>query len=230
MTSASISFRSFVHMLFVGALILFTSFNAEAGRKKVRLTVSEADAEIFVNGEPMGRGSLLLEIPAYTNATVNVKKTGYFTETITFYNTPGNPDPPKAFHVKMFVDDAYEASTQTDIANLDLELKTTKREDDAWLIINSVVLNYIDVIEVTDKETSYLRTAWQVQNFSKATIRTRVIIKMGARDPLSYKMKLISEIADKPGVSPKEDQSFKEWDRVLRKYAPLVTELPSRVQ
>lgn len=223
-------FRTLLPVTLFGILLTFLSLDAEAGRKKVRLTVSEADAEIFVNGEPMGRGSLLLEIPGYTNATVEVKKTGYFTETITFYNTPGNPKPPKAFHVKMFVDDAYEASTQTDIANLDLELKTSKGEDDAWLIINSVVLNYIDVIEVTDKETAYLRTAWQVQNFSKATIRTRVIIKMGTRDPLSYKMKLISEIADKPGVSPKEDQSFKEWDRVLRKYAPLVTELPSRVK
>jgi len=213
----------------LSVFILFAA-DAFAGKKKVSITCSEPDAEIYVNGEQMGRGSFLLIIPSYQNATVTVKKTGFFTEQVTFYNTPNNPKPPKSHHFKMFKDDAYEASVQTDIANLDLEIKTAKNQDDAWMLINTIVLNYIDVIEVTDKETAYLRTAWQVQNFSKATIRTRVIIKMGNRDPLSYKMKLVSEIATAPNVSPKEDQMFKEWDRVLRKYEGIVTELPSRMK
>jgi hypothetical protein len=212
------------------AILMTVGADAFAGKKKVNISCSEQDAEIYVNGEQMGRGSFLLVIPSYANATVTIKKTGYFTETITFFNTPGNPSPPKSYHFKMFKDDAYEASVQTDIANLDLEIKTARTQDDAWMLLNTIVLNYIDVIEVTDKETAYLRTAWQVQNFSKATIRTRVIIKMGAREPLSYKMKLVSEIANAPNISPKEDQAFKEWDRVLRKYEGIVTELPSRMK
>lgn len=212
------------------SLLMLSATTTFAGKKKVSITCSEPDAIILVNGEQMGRGSFLLIIPSYNNATVTVKKTGFFTETVTFYNTPGNPAPPKSYHFKMFKDDAYEASVQTDIANLDLEIKTSKNPDDAWMLLNSIVLNYIDVIEVTDKETAYLRTAWQVQNFSKATIRTRVIIKMGNREPLSYKMKLVSEIAHAPNISPKEDQAFKEWDRVLRKYEGIVSELPSRMK
>ena len=207
-----------------------TVTDATAGKKKVLLTCSESDAQIYVNGNMMGRGSATIIIPAYTDARVEVKKTGFFTEEITFFNTPGNPGPPKTYHAKMVIDDAYEASIQTDIANLDLEIKTTRNPDDAWMLLNSIVLNYIDVIEVTDKETAYLRTAWQVQNFSKATIRTRVIIKMGNKNPLSYKMKLVSEYAPSAGVSPKEDQAFKEWDRVLRKYEGIVSELPSRMK
>ncbi|MFT4982182.1 MAG: hypothetical protein ACI9UR_002052, partial [Bacteroidia bacterium] len=31
-------------------------------------------------------------------------------------------------------------------------------------------------------------------------------------------------------VSPKDDQLFKEWDRVLRKYEPIASELPSRMK
>lgn len=212
------------------SLLLLFNTDAFAGKKKVNISCSEQDAEIYVNGEQMGRGNFLLVIPSYANATVTIKKTGFFTETVTFFNTPGNPKPPKSYHFKMFKDDAYEASVQTDIANLDLEIKTTRSEDDAWMLLNSIVLNYIDVIEVTDKETAYLRTAWQVQNFSKATIRTRVIIKMGNKSPLSYKMKLVSEIAHSPNVSPKEDQMYKEWDRVLRKYEGVVSELPSRLK
>ena len=132
--------------------------------------------------------------------------------------------------MKMRVDDAYEASKQTDIANVDLELPTSKSIDDAWQILNRVILNYMDVIETTDKETGYLRTAWTVQNFTQATVRTRIIIKQGTLDPLSYKLKLVSEIARGSGVSAKEDQLFKEWDRVLRQFEPIATELPSRMK
>jgi len=212
------------------SLLLFPAADAVAGKKKVSLTCSEADAQIFVNGNSVGRGSAVIIIPAYTDARVSVKKTGFFTEEITFFNTPGNPGPPKSYHVKMVIDDAFEASIQTDIANLDLEIKTTKSADEAWQLLNRIVLQYIDVIETTDKETSYLRTAWQVQNFSKATIRTRVIIKAGEKNPISYKLKLVSEYAPSAGMSPKEDQAFKEWDRVLRKYEGIVTELPSRMK
>jgi hypothetical protein len=215
------------------SLFFASTFNAEAGKKKVKISVSERDAEIFVNGNMVGRGSALIIILAYTDATVEVVKAGYITEEITFFNTPGNPGPPKTYHVKMVIDDAYEASTQTDIANIDLEIKTTKNQDDAWLLLNRIILSYIDVIEVTDKETSYLRTAWEVKSFSKATIRTRVIVKLGNKidaNHVSYKLKLISEYAKGAGISPKEDQAFKEWDRVLRKYESIVSELPSRMK
>ncbi|MBL4586276.1 MAG: hypothetical protein JKX84_04355, partial [Flavobacteriales bacterium] len=215
------------------SLFFATTFNAEAGRKKVKLSVSERDAEIFVNGNMVGRGSALIVIPSYTDASVEIIKAGFITEEFTFFNTPGNPAPPKTHHIKMVVDDAYEASTQTDIANIDLEIKTSKNQDDAWLLLNRIIMSYIDVIEVTDKETSYLRTAWQVKSFSKATIRTRVIVKLGDKisdTQVYYKLKLVSEYAKGAGVSPKEDQSFKEWDRVLRKYEGIVSELPSRMK
>ena len=88
----------------------------------------------------------------------------------------------------------------------------------------------MDVIETTDKETGYIRTAWTVQNFTMATVRTRIIVKQGTLKPLAYKFKLVSEIAFGSGVSPKDDQLFKEWDRVLRKFEPIATELPSRMK
>jgi hypothetical protein len=127
-------------------------------------------------------------------------------------------------------DDAYDASIQTDIANIDIELKTTMSEEDAWKLISMIITSYFDVIEVTDRETGYLRTSWVVQSFQQNTIRTRMIVKLGNTDPLTYKIKLVSEESRNPGTSVKSDELYREWDRVLRKYSNVIDELTSRLK
>ena len=133
--------------------ILFLSASSAvfAGTKKINVSCSENDAEIFANGQLMGKGKALIVMPAYTDVTVECVKVGFLTEKMQFYNKPNNPEPPKTYHFKMRVDDAYEASTKTDVANLDLELKTTKNEDDAWLLINRVILSYGVVLSCRNK-------------------------------------------------------------------------------
>ena len=54
-------------------------------------------------------------------------------------------------------------------------------------------------------------------------------MKLGNSNPLSYKVKLVSEISEVPNASVKNDEQFKEWDRVLRKYKPVFSELESRI-
>jgi hypothetical protein len=53
-----------------------------------------------------------------------------------------------------------------------------------------------------------------------------MIIKSAGNDQLS--IKIISEFAS-PGSTIKDDEKFIAWDRVLRKYAPIVDELQSRL-
>ena len=86
------------------------------------------------------------------------------------------------------------------------------------------------MIEVTDRETGYLRTSWVVQSFQQNTIRSRVIVKLGNTDPLVYKVKLVSEESKLPGTSVKSDEMYREWDRVLRKFENIVEELRARLQ
>jgi hypothetical protein len=126
-------------------------------------------------------------------------------------------------------DDSYDASEATDIANLDIEVKTKKSEIDAWKLLSQIITTYFDVIEVTDRETGYLRTSWVVQTFKQRTIRTRMIVKLGSTDPLTYKVKLVSEQANSPQMSVKNDEYFKEWDRVLRKYKEVIYEIQTRL-
>lgn len=201
------------------------------GKKKIELGVSESDAEIYVNGKLVGKGTTVVTVPKNDCVTVIIKKIAYLTERIEFCNKKNMTAPPKSYYVEMKRDDSYDASIQTDIANIDIELKCNKIDKNkAWKLINQIVLTYIDVIEMTDKETGYLRTAWSLKTFTQNTIRTRIIIKEASSDPLVFKVKLISESSGRPLTSVKSDELYKEWDRVLRSYSNLISEFQARIK
>ena len=208
-------------------LLLFVSTTIYAGKKKVKFSTSEPDANIFVDGKLMGKGNVEVYISKRSCVNVRVEKTAFLTYYIEFCNEKKGTKPPKSYHMEMHRDDAYDASVQTDIANIDIEIKTNKYKDDAWKLINKIVLSYLDVIETTDKETGYLRTAWQLKTFKQNTIRTRIIIKQPSDN--SFKIKLISEESRKALTSVKADELYREWDRVLRKYKDIISEMQSRL-
>jgi hypothetical protein len=128
-------------------------------------------------------------------------------------------------------DDAEEASVKTDQANVDFAVEVNPKFDptDAWKLATQIVTDYFDAIEVSDKETSYLRTAWSIQTFQQNTIRTRLIIKLGNSNPLTYKVKLVSENSGASGTSVKSDEQYREWDRVLRKYQNIISDFATRL-
>ena len=201
------------------------------GKKKVQLGVSETDAEIFLNGKLIGKGGATITVPKNDCVTVIAKKIGYLTERIEFCNKKKMTSPPKTYYIEMQRDDAYDASIQTDIANIDIELKCdTMEKGKAWKLINQIVLSYIDVIEMTDKETGYLRTAWSLKSFRQNTVRTRMIVKESSSEPLVFKVKLVSEASGIPLTSVKSDELYKEWDRVLRSYSNVISEFQARVK
>jgi len=220
---------TFLFALF--ALLLIGMSNpAMAGKKKILLSTSEPDAKIFIDGKLMGTGQVEVIVLSNSCVTIRAEKVGYLIETINFCNKKGSAVPPKSYYVQMQPDDAYDASVSTDIANIDIEIKTSKEELDAWRLLSQIITSYFDVIEVTDRETGYLRTAWVVQSFQQNTIRSRVIVKLGNSNPLVYKVKLVSEESRAPGTSVKSDELYREWDRVLRKFENIAEELRSRLQ
>ncbi|PQB03824.1 hypothetical protein [Aureitalea marina] len=201
------------------------------GKKRIEVGTSESDAEIYVNGKMVGKGTVEVTVPSNDCVTVIAKKIGFLTERIEFCNKKKMTSPPKTYYIEMQRDDAYDASVQTDIANIDIELKVNKTDkDEAWKLINQIVLSYIDVIEMTDKETGYLRTAWELKTFKQNTVRSRIIVKEASDDPLTFKVKLVSEASGLAMVSVKSDELFKEWDRVLRRYEGVIDEFQARVK
>jgi hypothetical protein len=221
----------FTSVIFANTVTIENDTSIIVGKKKIELGVSESDAEIYINGKLIGKGTTVVTVPKDDCVTVIIKKVAFLTERIEFCNKKNMTSPPKTYYVEMKRDDAYDASIQTDIANIDIELKcNTIEKDKAWKLINQIVLTYIDVIEMTDKETGYLRTAWSLKTFRQNTVRTRMIIKESSSDPLVFKVKLISEASGLPMTSVKSDELYKEWDRVLRSYSNVISEFQARIK
>ena len=200
------------------------------GGKKVTIGVSQSDAEIWVNGKMVAKGSTEIKVEKNSCANISIRKVGYLEEQLEICNNKTSIwEKSKYFEMKR--DDSYDASIQTDIANVDIELiVNTMDKDTDWKLINQIVLNYIDVIEMTDKETGYLRTAWSLKAFKQNTVRTRIIVKESSTDPLVFKAKLISEFSGSALTSVKADELYKEWDRVLRSYSDVISEFQARVK
>ena len=197
--------------------------------EKIKISASEQDAVIYVDGKPSGSVAEI-RIQNGTCVAVKIVKTGFLTENLSFCDKKNAASIPKSLFVEMKRDDSYDASLKIDFANNDIDVRTTKPEADAWRLMNQIITSQFDIIEITDKETGYLRTAWAVQSFKGNTIRSRMIVKLGSNDPLYYKIKLMSEQSGEPGTSPKADEKFQEWDRVLRKYEGVVNEIVNRLK
>lgn len=220
------SFNKGFLLFLLMTLIVSASF---AGKKVVKIGVSEPDAKIFVDGKLMGSGQFEVVILSNSCVIIRIEKVGYLTERVKFCNQDTYVPPPKTYYVEMKKDDAYDSSDASDMANIDIEIKPNKPEAEAWKLISRIITSYFDVIEVTDRETGYLCTAWVVKTFNQNTIRTRMIVKQGSSDPLSYKVKLVSEQSGQAKTSAKSDELFKEWDRVLRKYKEVINEIQGRL-
>ncbi len=219
--------KHFIAVLGVIALTLFGP-PVFAGIHTRKVTVnSEPDAKIFVDGKQVSTSSAQFKVKPHTNVAVRVEKVGFIPQERN-YNNDGTNEIPETDYIKLVKDDAWENSFVTDLANHDGDIRTPRAEDDAWKLVSRIITGSFDVIQVTDKATGYMCTAWTVKNFKAATIRTRLIIKTGSTEPLVYKAKLVSEIAP-AGTAASADESFRPWDRVLRTFENVLPDLQSRL-
>lgn len=215
--------------LLLSAFISFCLTSTLSADERIKISASEQDAVIYVDGKPSG-SSAEIKIDKGACVSVRIVKTGFLTENLSFCDRKSAATIPKTLFVELKRDDSFDASLKIDFANNDIDIRTTKPEADAWRLMNQIITSQFDIIEITDKETGYLRTAWAVQTFKANTVRTRIVVKLGGTDPLYYKIKLISEQSGQPGTSPKADERFQEWDRVLRKYEGVINEIQNRLK
>ncbi|MEO5682250.1 MAG: hypothetical protein ABIQ88_06390 [Chitinophagaceae bacterium] len=215
-------------MLSVTVLMVCLPCAAFCGIKARKVLINtENNASIFVDGKQVATTTTSIKVPAFTTVNVRVEKTGFITQERNYVNDGNHEIPPKDY-IQLEKDDALENSLITDLANHDIDIRANKPEEEAWKLINRIITGSFDVIAVTDKATGYMCTAWVVKSFKAATVRTRLIIKTGNNDPLTYKAKIVSEIA-KPGTAASADESFRAWDRLLRSFENVIPELQSRL-
>ncbi|MDP3360226.1 MAG: hypothetical protein Q8S41_12855 [Lutibacter sp.] len=197
----------------------------------VKIETTPNDSEIKVDGKIVGIGNYDLKVSDNSCVEVIVTKESFLRVKKNYCNSKDYQQPPYRDHIELIEDEAYKTSISTDLANVNFTVVVNPKitEDEAWKLISTIVTTEFDVLEVVDKETGYLRTAWQVQSFNgKSTIRTRVFVKLGDSNPLKYVIKISSERAE--GLaSVKDDQQFEEWNRILKKYQNIIEEAQSRL-
>lgn len=198
--------------------------------RQVAIRTTPQDATIKIDGRVMASGEYKLRIPYKQCVEVIVEKAGYVISKKNYCNEEGIEPPPVSEHLILPVDEAFSSSIQSDQSNLNFTIETSKPEEDAWKILSQITMNYFDNIELADKETGYMRTAWNLKNFLNNTIRTRIIVKQADITPLKYTIKLVSEYSGRAKTSVKEDESYYPWDRILNTYKDVISEFQSRLK
>ncbi len=110
---------------------------------------------------------------------------------------------------------------------ISLEVKQGRTELEAFQIIQRTMLSYFDVLESSDKNAQYFRTAWVGSKGlagKKGVSRIRVIISKNSENPLSYRMKFNAERAPK-GTAYENDTKFEPWNFIPRKYEEFYNEM-----
>lgn len=198
----------------------------------IAVTSTPQTAKIFVNGVVMGAGSLQLTVPFGECLTVEVKEEGYIPESRTYCKKKGQGAPPKSDYFKMQPDESYTSSIQSDIANKELVLnvKSERTKEEAWKIVVQTILGKFDVLEMNDEKSGYLRTSWIGVTFKANTVRMRVIVKQATEDPLSYKIKFVSESSGRSGTPFSADEQFSAFGRILKTYDGFLDELTTKLK
>ena len=164
---------------------------------------------------------------------ISITENGYTTKTKTFVfrNKAEYKAIPPAINFDLKADPTFTStSISADVnRNVVLRVKKDRTMEQAWEILQSTILAYFDVLEANDGNSGYLRTSWVGTSFRNNTIRERLIIKKGGKNPIKFNLKFISEQSGVNGTSYTDDSKYKPFDRIPKKYDALVGELMTKL-
>lgn len=210
-------------------LVLMLSFtfslscSALGKHKQIRATPSTA--QIYIDGNYVGDGMYDVKFKKEDFVVVKVENAGYVTKEFRLYKE----DSRNTIGVQLMEDDALAGSTATDLANryFTIQVREGIDVDRAWKLLSQVMLDYFNELKTADKASGYMNTTWVKETFpnAKVKVRTMVQIKEVSGDGLTYQIKIFSEIAD----IDSNEQGYKPWPRVLKKYETLINEMQMRI-
>lgn len=210
--------------LFLILTFSFVLIAAEAQTKKI--VVQPQETKIYIDGNYVGDGVYTLKFTRQDDFfSVKLELPGYVTKNVKVFRQ----DTRKTISYTMVEDDSVIGSSSSSLANkyFTVVVRDGLDEDNAWKILNQVLLNYFDEIQTSDKSSGFINTPWVVHTFpvSEVKVRTRVQIKQVTNEGLAYQIRVSSEIS--PLNS--KDYNYKAWDRVLKQYEPIINEMQQRL-
>jgi len=210
--------------------ISYSQINIRLGGGGNSITTNNNTHSIYIDGTLVGQGSVSgIKIPKNNCITVQVSGVGYLTRINEFCNRKGMPKMEKTQYIPLSIDDSFEATFATDLANNDIIVNPRSSNiSTSWTNAVRLVVENFDALEVNDNDVKYLRTAWVVDVFQEFTVRTRLIARVTNESPLELRFKIVSERAAGQ-ASPRDDERFRSWDRILKRYQGLIEEVQSRL-
>ena len=205
-------------------------------RKDVYISVAQVGAKVFADGKLAGvvAKETPVKITVHKGKPISVRITcdGYM-------DVQGNID----FNDKdinydlgsMPEDEAYNATDHksSDIANTNIPIKVRPDMDrDAALrTMMYYITNNFRNLDVNNYEAGWIRTKWNIDKFSTMQIRTRIELKQAPSDGdglLKFDLLIESQKAA-PNVEA-NDQNFKDWNLVLKKYKKISEDIRKSVE
>ncbi len=205
-------------------------------RREVNILVDTKSAEFWYDGVLVannGNNMATITLHKGKDAQLVIRAEGFleysrimrFSENMTSYNLTQ----------EMSVDQAWVSSEPgAAIANKRTEFTVNKNNmtrEDAIRRMKYYIGEIFDTYEVNDNYSGWYRTIWNVEAYpGNQFIRTRVEIKEipdNGDNQLKFKFLIQSQITNKEHA---KDEDFKDWDRVLKKYSKLATDLRSIVE
>ncbi|MFA5848567.1 MAG: hypothetical protein WC833_01680 [Bacteroidales bacterium] len=198
----------------------------------VMLHTSPDGVSIKVNGRFVAKGEYNVKVAKGETVEVLLEKEGFISVRAKYINQDNAPVIPITDQIDLLADESFAASLPADFVNTNniIEINANIKEDEAWKIMSQIVMTYFDVLEITDKTTGYLRTAWAVKTFPNNTVRTRLIVKVADSSTLKYVVKLCSESSGRSGSNSNDDSLYSEWQRILETYKNVVGDIQTRLK
>jgi predicted DNA-binding antitoxin AbrB/MazE fold protein len=190
------------------------------------------DAEIKINGKIAGKGEFNVKVAKGECVEVIAEKAGYISFLKNYCNQDNSLAIPLKDSVELVKDESFTLTAEANFVNINniIEINSNKKEAEAWKAMSKVVMDYFDVLEITDMSTGYLRTAWVAQSFPNNTIRMRLIVRVANSNTPKYVVKLVCEESGKSGSNINNDILFSECNRVLTKYKDIITDIQNQLK
>ncbi len=194
------------------------------------ITTDPSGAFISVNNVGAGTSPINYTLDFSKQPVYEIKaaKPGYFDATATVNSelvgvTNG------VLNIALQQDEAYSVTTTTEATNrwLRVEISPKMTQADAWQKIVDSVTDRFPSIEQMDPSSGYLRSipishTYKHPIYGEHTIRTQFTGTISSRDPLVYKMMIVSQESTAAGT-------WVTYDRVFKEDAQMVEELQSRL-
>ena len=199
---------------------------AQFGNVKT-IYVTPEEAKIFYNGHEVGNGTYQIKFKKSDDfAVLKFEAPGYITKKVKVFRN----NPNKTLSYNLLKDEAMASSVGgedgVDIANKFFVVKAKEglAAEDVWKRIVNVAINHFENVEVMDKDAGWIKTAWIYDDFTGQYVRTKLEIRSqySTDSQSTYKVKIYSEISED---CSKRDEDFQQYNRVLRKYNDVITEL-----